>query len=282
MPDIAKIVSQVMKERTLYRTACSGTGCILPDDSVVSDRPIVDTMRHNGAERISAGPGITQYSSFDSSLAGMIDHTLLKPEATDDDVRKLCAEAREYGFASVCVNPSFVALCSQELHGTSVKVCTVIGFPLGTATTNSKVAEAEEALANGATEFDMVIHVGKLKSCDYPYVEHDIRSVVRAVKKHSIKHLVKVIIETCLLNDEDKIAACLLAKEAGADFVKTSTGFNSSGATVGDVALMRRVVGRTVGVKASGGIRTTEEALAMAESGADRIGASASVKIISH
>jgi len=280
MSDISKIISQVMKERLLVRTLCSGSGCALPDDCVATERLVVDSIVKYGAERITTGPGITEYSSFDRSLAAMIDHTLLKPDATTGEVKKLCKEARQFSFASVCVNPSYVALCTKELLGSQVRVCAVIGFPLGATTTRVKVAEVEETLAAGATEFDMVLHIGKLKSGEFEYVENEIRSVVRAVKKANMFHLVKVILETCLLSDEEKIAACLLAKQAGADFVKTSTGFSASGATVGDVALMKLVVGSTVGVKASGGIRTMEDARAMAEFGADRIGASASIKIV--
>lgn len=282
MTDISKIVSTVMKERVLMRAHCGGSGCMLPDDAVVHDRPAVDAIVDNGAERVSAGPGITTLSGFDRAVARMIDHTLLKPDATEKDIRILCDEARTYGFASVCVNSCWVPLCTQLLKGAPVKVCSVIGFPLGAVDTETKVFEAERALAAGATEFDMVINIGRLKSGDRAAVEHDIRSVVRAVKKRDIRHLVKVIIETCLLTDEEKIVACLIAKECGADYVKTSTGFAASGATAGDVALMRYVVGSTVGVKASGGIRSIEDARAMAASGADRIGASASVRIINH
>jgi deoxyribose-phosphate aldolase len=282
MPDIAKIVSTVMKERVLMRSMCAGSGCQLPDDAVVHDRPVVDAMVTHGAERITAGPGITTLNGFDRALARMIDHTMLKPEATEHDIRTLCEEARTYGFASVCVNPSWVPLCAQLLGGSPVKVCTVVGFPLGSADTETKVFEAERARAAGATEFDMVINVGRLKSGDRAWVEHDIKSVVRAVKKHDHRNIVKVIIETCLLTDEEKIVACLIARESGADYVKTSTGFAAAGATAGDVALMRFVVGSAFGVKASGGIRSIEDARAMAASGADRIGASASVRIVNH
>ncbi len=264
------------------RSMCGGSGCQLPDDAVVNDRSAVDAIVSHGAERITTGPGITTLNGFDRALARMIDHTMLKPDASESDIRTLCEEARTYGFASVCVNPSWVPLCTQQLAGSGVKVCTVVGFPLGTADTETKVFEAERALAAGATEFDMVIHVGRLKSGDRAWVEHDIKSVVRAVKKRDHRNLVKVIIETCLLTDEEKIIACLIARESGADFVKTSTGFASGGATAGDVALMRYVVGSTVGVKASGGIRSIDDARAMAASGADRIGASASVRIINH
>ncbi|MEW6193746.1 MAG: deoxyribose-phosphate aldolase [Bacteroidota bacterium] len=208
----------------------------------------------------------------------MIDHTLLKPDTTPDEITKLCEEARTYNFASVCINPCYVAMCKDLLRGSIVKVCTVIGFPLGSTTTEIKRAEAEQALKNGAQEIDMVINIGMLKQCNYDYVFNDINQVVLAAKKFNA--VSKVIIETALLTDEEKIKACLISKEAKADFVKTSTGFSKGGATAGDVALMKYVVGSSVGVKASGGIRTAEDAKLMIESGADRIGASASVKIV--
>ncbi|MEN3037695.1 MAG: deoxyribose-phosphate aldolase [Candidatus Kryptonium sp.] len=208
----------------------------------------------------------------------MIDHTLLKPEATPKDIEKLCFEAIQYQFASVCVNPCYVKLASEILKGKKVKVCTVIGFPLGANRIETKVFETEKAIEDGANEVDMVMNIGMLKGGYYDYVEHDIRAVVNVAHKHDV--LVKVILETALLTDEEKVKACLLAKKANADFVKTSTGFSKGGATAGDVALMRRVVGSAMGVKASGGIRTYEEALQMIRSGADRIGASASVKIV--
>ena len=228
-----------------------------------------------GASRIGLVLGQTGSAR---DWAGLIDHTLLKPEATKSEIEKLCLEARKYNFASVCVNPCYVSLCSKFLRETAVKVCTVIGFPLGSTTTSSKAFEAEQSLRDGAREIDMVINVGMLKSGDNDYVENDIFAVVTTGRRHGA--LTKVILETALLNDEEKIKGCLLAKQAGADFVKTSTGFSKGGATVGDIALMRKVVGSAMGVKASGGVRTREEALAMVASGADRIGASASVKIV--
>ena len=209
-------------------------------------------------------------------LARYIDHTLLKPEATPDQITKLCEEAKEYSFASVCVNPTNVALAAKLLKGSVVKVCTVIGFPLGANTSFVKAAETRDAVANGATEIDMVINVGALKAKNYDQVEKDIEAVVEAAGDN----LVKVIIETCLLTDEEKVKACELSKKAGADFVKTSTGFNKSGATPEDIALMRKTVGEKMGVKASGGVRDTEAALAMIENGATRIGASASIAIL--
>jgi deoxyribose-phosphate aldolase len=212
------------------------------------------------------------------NLAKMIDHTLLKPEATRTEVETLCSEAKQYGFASVCINPSFVPIASAVLKGTDVKVCTVIGFPLGATSTAAKVCEATQALQDGATEIDMVLNVGMLKSGDRDYVRNDIASVVAAVRSRNA--LLKVILETCLLSDEEKILACSLAQKAGADFVKTSTGFSKGGATREDVALLRKTVGPSMGVKASGGIRTQEQALSMIEAGATRIGASASIFIV--
>ena len=209
--------------------------------------------------------------------AKMIDHTLLKPEATKEQVKNLCEEAVQYGFHSVCVNSSFVYYCTELLKDSDVKVCTVIGFPLGAMSTAGKAAEAQAAVADGAEELDMVIHVGMIKSGDWDYVKQDIASVVEAAGD---KASVKVILETCLLTDEEKRKACMICKEAGASFVKTSTGFSNGGATVKDVALMREAVGSDMGVKASGGIRSFQDARAMVEAGADRIGASSGIAII--
>ena len=206
----------------------------------------------------------------------MIDHTLLKQDATSEEIKKLCKEALEYNFASVCVNPTNVELAAKILNGSLVKVCTVIGFPLGANTTKIKVLEAKDAVENGATEVDMVINIGRLKDKDYDYVKKDIEAVVNEVKG---KALIKVIIETCLLADEEKVIACKLASEAKADFVKTSTGFSTGGATTFDVKLMRETVGENMGVKASGGVRTSEYAKELIKNGANRIGASASIKI---
>ena len=211
-----------------------------------------------------------------NELARMIDHTILKPEAKGEDVKKICDEALEYKFASVCVNPTRVKEAYEILKGSEVKVCTVIGFPLGATTTNTKVFETKDAIANGATEVDMVINIGRLKDKDYDFVKEDIKSVVEAAKG---KALTKVIIETCLLTDEEKVIACKLAKEAGADFVKTSTGFSTGGATKEDIKLMRETVGPDLGVKASGGVRSIEDAEAVIKNGATRIGASASIAI---
>jgi deoxyribose-phosphate aldolase len=211
-------------------------------------------------------------------LAGLIDHTLLRPEATRDEVVRVCREALQYGFASVCVNPYWAGLVAKELAGSSVKTCTVIGFPLGATSTEAKVAEAETSLREGAQEIDMVLNIGALRGGEHEAVKRDIHAVVEA--SHRAGAIVKVILETALLNDEQKRTACLIAKEAGADFVKTSTGFGPSGATVEDIALMRATVGLSMGVKASGGIRTIEDVRKMVAAGATRIGASAGVKIV--
>jgi deoxyribose-phosphate aldolase len=274
---IQKVVSQVFLEKSLRDFYHKEDTCKGWETNVITQPSAVKNIVDVGADRISAGIGIGG-SLSDISLARMIDHTLLKPDATEKEVIKLCEEARKYHFASVCINPGFVSLCSSLLKGSDVKVCTVIGFPLGATTTEVKRLEAEQAIANGATEIDMVINIGELKSGKTDYVFNDVRQVVLAAKKSLV--VCKVILETALLTDEEKIKACLICKDAGADFVKTSTGFSKGGATVGDVALMRLVVGSAVGVKASGGIRTKEDAEAMIASGADRIGASASVKIV--
>ncbi|STY70466.1 Deoxyribose-phosphate aldolase 2 [Megamonas hypermegale] len=207
----------------------------------------------------------------------LIDHTALKPNTNKESILKLIAEAKTYDFASVCVNPCWVALAHQELKNTDVKVCTVIGFPLGANITEVKVFETKDAIEKGAQEIDMVINIAMLKDKEYDYVENEIHQIVEAAKD---KAIVKVIIETCLLTDEEKIKACELSQKAGADFVKTSTGFSTGGATVHDIALMRKTVGAEMGVKASGGVHTHEEALAMVEAGATRIGASAGVKLL--
>lgn len=237
----------------------------------------VDLVVQAGAQRIAAGLGA---SAAQPDLAALIDHTLLKPEATPDQIAQLCYEARKYGFASVCVNLTHVPLAAELLRGASVAICTVVGFPLGATAPEVKAYEAQVALDQGATEIDMVINLGALKSQDYELVARDIRAVVRVGHAPAPPRLVKVIIEAALLAEEEKIAACLLAKECGADYVKTSTGFASGGATVADVALMRRTVGPRIGVKAAGGVRTHAEAQALIAAGATRIGASAGVKII--
>ena len=206
----------------------------------------------------------------------LIDHTLLKQDAQPEQIIKLCEEAKQFDFMSVCVNPAYVPLAAECLKGSNVKVCTVIGFPLGSNLTRTKVDETVQAIANGADEIDMVINVGMLKAHQDEYVKEEISLIRQA----SLGHILKVIIETCLLTDEEKVRACLLAKEAGADFVKTSTGFSKGGATVEDVALMRKTVGPDMGVKASGGIRTHEDMIRMINAGATRIGTSNGTKII--
>jgi deoxyribose-phosphate aldolase len=233
----------------------------------------MDKMKELGAVRFSSAPGVGQLRN---DLAGMIDHTLLKPEATRDDVQKLCKEAAQYGFYSVCVNPAHVAHAARLLAGSNVKVCAVVGFPLGATLPHAKAFETREAVRAGAREIDMVANIGALKGGDFALVLEDIRGVVEAARPYPVK----VILETGGLTDEEKVVGCVLSKCAGAAFVKTSTGFGPGGATTADIALMRRVVGKEMGVKASGGVRTTEDADKMREAGADRIGASASVSIV--
>ncbi len=247
---------------------CAGCG------SCVVRRPwSVRAVEGAGAMRVGAPAGIGEVPA---DMAKLIDHTLLKPEASREEVVKLCEEARKYRFASVCVNTTWVPLCKAMLANTSVMVCAVVGFPLGAMTPSAKAYEAREAVRQGAREIDMVINIGALKSKDYETVFEDICRVVKA----SAPAGVKVILETSSLNQEEKIIGCALSKLAGAAFVKTSTGFAKGGATVEDVALMRSLVGSDVGVKASGGIRTAEDVLKMATAGANRIGASASVAIV--
>jgi deoxyribose-phosphate aldolase len=221
---------------------------------------------------------VSEIRLSEQALPGMIDHTLLKPDATISEINQLCEEAIQNNFASVCVNPSYVDTCFNLIKSSNVKVCTVIDFPLGATTTQSKYLEAEEAIKNGAEELDMVINIGKLKDSDYQFVLDDLKSIADLSKKHMCTS--KVILETCLLSDEEKVIACLLAKEAGLNFVKTSTGFSKSGATVHDVSLMKFVVRDKLQVKASGGIRSYEDAIAMINAGASRLGASAGIKII--
>ncbi|MCA9782253.1 MAG: deoxyribose-phosphate aldolase [Calditrichaeota bacterium] len=228
-----------------------------------------------GADRVSCTIGLI--GQVRSEISRLIDHTLLKADACRTSVEQLCKEARTHRFASVCVNPCWVPLCARLLEGSDVRTCTVIGFPLGASSPRVKVAETRQAVRDGATEVDMVINVGWIKSGDWTAVEDDIRGVVETAGR---KVLTKVILETCLLDEEQIVRACLACRRAGADFVKTSTGFSSAGARAEHVALMRRVVGAGMGVKASGGVRTFEDAVRMIESGADRLGASASVAIV--
>ncbi|MBI2897360.1 MAG: deoxyribose-phosphate aldolase [Deltaproteobacteria bacterium] len=250
------------------REECSGEGLCAArraDD--------VALIRDSGACRVGAAPGIGQVRG---DLAAAIDHTLLKPDATREDLKKLCDEAKRYGFASVCVNSANVRVVKEMLRGSPVMAVAVVGFPLGAMSTQAKAFEAREAVRMGADEIDMVINIGALKSREYAQVEEDIRAVVQASRPHPVK----VILETGALSQEEKIIGCALSRAAGAAFVKTSTGFGPGGATVEDVALMRRVVGDEMGVKASGGVRSTEDAEKMMKAGATRIGASASVAIV--
>ncbi len=278
---VARVTSEVMSRLGLP-SGTSGTDAAGECDPCtacglcVEKRPEeVDSIIASGADRISATSGL---GDAGERMASMIDHTVLKPSASKEDIEKLCEEARRFRFASVCINPCYVPLCAQMLRMTSVKVCTVVGFPLGANRSEVKAFETERAISDGAQEVDMVINVGALKSKDHELVESDIRAVVEMCRSIVVS---KVIIEAALLTDEEKITACTLAKAAGADFVKTSTGFGPGGATAHDVALMRGVVGEGMGVKAAGGIRDVETAEEMIAAGASRIGASASVKIVS-
>ncbi len=241
--------------------------------SAVSGPDETRALAAAGASRVVATVG---YCPASDGLASLIDHTLLKPDATREQIETLCREAAQYCFASVCVNPNWVPLCRELLRGTGVKVCTVIGFPSGAHAPDVKAYEARRAVEQGAEEVDMVINIGAMKSKDYALVEQDIRGVVQAAKGA----VVKVILETSLLTRDEKIMGCTLAKAADADFVKTSTGFAGGGATVEDIQLMRETVGPEMGVKASGGVRTKEDAEALVKAGATRLGASAGVKIV--
>lgn len=247
----------------------------------IAEGLVVSTRYDEVGNVISAGAGKIESAPSGPgkpNLASYIDHTLLKQNATSEQIIQLCSEAREYQFASVCVNPTHVRLCAELLRNSGVKVCTVIGFPLGANTTATKVFETKDAIQNGATEIDMVINIGALKHGDYTLVSRDISEIAKAT--HEGGAMLKVIIETCLLTEEEKVVACLLAKQAGADYVKTSTGFSTAGATLEDVALMRKVVGPEIGVKAAGGVRNLEDAEKMIEAGATRLGASAGVQIM--
>jgi len=252
---------------------CSKDTCTNCGLCVVKKRDTVNKIIDFGAARIGTNAGVGE---VDTKLAHMIDHTLLKPETTQKDLATVCEEAKKYHFATVCVNSVNIPFVARMLKGSDVKPIAVVGFPLGAASTHSKSYEAKEAINNGALEIDMVINIGALKSKDYKTVYEDIKEVVLASKPYPVK----VIIESSSLNNDEKVAACVLSKTAGAAFVKTSTGFASGGATVEDVALMRRIVGNDMSVKASGGIRTKEDAEAMVKAGADRIGASASIAIV--
>ena len=285
--ELDRLVAQIGEE-LLARVPASGPpkkgeGLNLPDQVCPGcTQRCVQTCARNareifaaGASRVSASEKLTR---IDPAIASLIDHTILKADATRADVLKVCREARQYNFASVCVNSYWVPLVRGELAGSPVKVCTVVGFPLGAASTESKAAETAIAVRDGAREIDMVLNIGALKSGDTDAVRNDIAAVVNAA--HAGGAIVKVILETALLDDTQKRVACQLAKAAGAEFVKTSTGFSTSGATAHDIALMREAVGSSMGVKASGGIRTLDDLRTMAAAGATRIGASASVKIV--
>jgi deoxyribose-phosphate aldolase len=275
---INKITEEVLNE--LRASSKIGDECKATIDSCsscgycVTRKPIATKMIiDSGAKRIGLASGI---ENFDSKLASMIDHTMLKPNATAKEIDKICDEAIKYNFYGVCVNSSYIPQVARRLSGTPVKPVAVVGFPLGAASSNAKAFEAREAIRSGAQEIDMVINIGALKSKDYDTVFLDIKKVVEASKPYSVK----VILETAMLTDEEKIAGSTLAKLAQAKFVKTSTGFGPGGATIKDVELMRKVVGEELGVKASGGIKTTEDAREMIKAGANRIGASASIEIV--
>ncbi len=272
---ITKNVMRRLAEEGAGVSLCPATGaeCIACGLCVVKCPSEVERVVAAGAERIGATIGAR---TTKEEIARTIDHTYLKPDASPEEITQLCEEARRYNFASVCINPSYVPLAAKLLKGSPVKVTTVIGFPLGATTSTAKALETRDAIANGADEIDMVMNIGALKAKNYDLVKKDIQAVVNAANGRTVK----VILETALLTQEEKIKACRIAKEAGADFVKTSTGFGGGGATVADVALMRRVVGPIMGVKASGGIRTFEDVQALLKAGATRIGASASVAIM--
>ena len=274
---VERVIEEVTRE-VLLRLSLpepAGQGCSCEDGSCAEHcTDGVGRVVMAGAARVSAVLGTRP----DGQVAPLIDHTLLKADASQDQIAQLCYEARTFRFASVCVNPAHVKLAAQLLKGSEVPVCTVVGFPLGATPATVKAFETQQAIREGAREIDMVINVGALKSEDYKTVYEDIASVVRAA--HAGDSLVKVIIEAALLNDEEKVIACQLSKAAGAEFVKTSTGFGPGGATVADVALMRRVVGPAMGIKAAGGVSNYADAQAMIAAGATRIGASAGVRIV--
>lgn len=273
---VDQITQQVIANLREHNVAASSVKDDCADGRCVADRPEqVRRVVSAGASRISSKLGAIP---ADTNVGRMIDHTLLKPDTTSAEIAQLCHEARTYHFASVCINPTYVKLSADLLKGSDVKVCTVIGFPLGATPPEVKSYETQQAIRDGATEIDMVINVGALRSGDYKLVLKDVATVVNTA--HAANAICKVILETSKLNDEQKVVACQLAKVAGADFVKTSTGFGGGGATVADVSLMRYVVGHDMGVKASGGVRSLQDAQAMIAAGATRIGASAGVKIV--
>ncbi len=273
--EFEKLVEQIT-DMIVARLGAERANGLSGEDCVECSPHHIACALNAGASRIGLSWG--QAAAANADVAKYIDHTLLKPEATRDEIEKLCQEARSFNFASVCVNPTWVKECAFALHGSPVKACTVVGFPLGASVADVKAYETRRAIFDGATEIDMVINIGALKSGDDAIVKRDIRGVVEAA--HEACAIVKVILETALLTDEEKVRACLLAKEVGADFVKTSTGFSRGGATVADIELMRRTVGSEIGVKAAGGVKDLTSAREMIAAGATRIGASAGVKIV--
>ncbi|MCA9928716.1 MAG: deoxyribose-phosphate aldolase [Anaerolineales bacterium] len=273
---IEEITREVLLRLNQPQQPSTESGCNCKDGSCVANcADKVNQVVQAGANRLTSTLGVRPK---DQDIAGMIDHTLLKPDASQDQIAQLCYEARTYNFASVCVNPTHVKLAAQLLKGSPVDVCTVVGFPLGATPPAVKAFETQQAIRDGATEIDMVINIGALKSKDYKTVLEDIGTVTRA--SHAGNAIVKVIIEAALLTDEEKVIASQLSKAAGANFVKTSTGFGPGGATAHDVALMRRVVGPDIGIKAAGGVRSFADAQTMIAAGATRIGASAGIRII--
>jgi len=276
-PTLDQIIEQITSQVLILlqeEPSCKDSPAPIPLSSHKYVDPVQPVLSA-GADRLESTLGVAPTGG---ALAHLIDHTLLKPEASQDQIAQLCFEARKFRFASVCVNTTHVKRCAEMLKGSGIPVCATIGFPLGATPTDVKVFEAQQAIRDGAAELDMVINIGALKSHDYDLVQRDIASVARAC--HASRALLKVIIEAALLSDEEKVIACQLAKTSEADFVKTSTGFGPAGATPEDVALMRRVVGPSMGVKAAGGIRTYADVQKMIAAGATRIGASASVKIM--
>jgi deoxyribose-phosphate aldolase len=274
-PEVQNLIEQIT-DLVFARLSADGAAGSAPDDGAQCSPHHLACALQAGASRIGLAWG--QAAAASGNVARYIDHTLLKPDAVRGEIEKLCEEARAYNFASVCVNPTWVKECAFALYGSPVKVCTVVGFPLGATLADVKAYETRRAVFDGATEIDMVINVGALKSGDDDLVRRDIAAVVEAA--HEACAMVKVIIEAALLTDDEKVRACRLAKEAGADFVKTSTGFSKGGATVADIALMRQTVGGALGVKAAGGVKDLRAAREMIAAGATRIGASAGVAIV--
>lgn len=271
--DLARLIA-IVAEEVMAASRRPGSTCACHAVSEDCCPTRLQTVVDAGADRL----GFHAIANATGNVAGLIDHTLLKPDATRQDIEKLCKEAAEFKFATVCVNPAWVSTCARLLRGTSVGVCSVVGFPLGATVADVKHFEAQRVLFDGAREVDMVINIGALKSGDLRTVERDIEAVTEPCRTAGA--LSKVIIEAAYLTDDEKVSACSLAKAAGADYVKTSTGFGPSGATVADVALMRRIVGSDMGVKAAGGVRDLEGLKAMVAAGASRVGASAGVRIV--